>query len=221
MRIDVTFTQTDMEVCPAFDTIIPMDISSASVQALVDGSISGEYVSDKVTRLRMGVFSQCENLTRVSLPNCTEMNWGVRSFYKCTNITILELPKLETITEGNYTFTNMDSIREISLPSLTKITTASSTFSNCKAVRKIILPRLSGTTIGSGCFDNAYYLNTLVLGGDTLNPLGNTNAFRNAGSWSTLELNIYVPDNLVETYKTATNWTAYADKIKPISEWEG
>lgn len=28
---------------------------------------------------------------------------------------------------------------------------------------------------------------------------------------------IYVPDNAVDTYKTATNWSAYADRIKPIS----
>ena len=29
---------------------------------------------------------------------------------------------------------------------------------------------------------------------------------------------IYVPDEAVETYKTATNWSAYASRIKPISE---
>lgn len=30
---------------------------------------------------------------------------------------------------------------------------------------------------------------------------------------------IYVPDESVETYKTATNWSSYASKIKPISEY--
>jgi len=29
---------------------------------------------------------------------------------------------------------------------------------------------------------------------------------------------IYVPDDAVDTYKTATNWSAYASRIKPISE---
>lgn len=29
---------------------------------------------------------------------------------------------------------------------------------------------------------------------------------------------IYVPDELVDTYKTQTNWTAFADKIFPLSE---
>lgn len=31
---------------------------------------------------------------------------------------------------------------------------------------------------------------------------------------------IYVPDNLVDSYKIATNWSRYADQIKPISELE-
>lgn len=31
---------------------------------------------------------------------------------------------------------------------------------------------------------------------------------------------IYVPDNLVEQYKGATNWSAHASQIKPISELE-
>lgn len=30
---------------------------------------------------------------------------------------------------------------------------------------------------------------------------------------------IYVADDLVNTYKTATNWVTYADKIKPLSEY--
>lgn len=32
---------------------------------------------------------------------------------------------------------------------------------------------------------------------------------------------IYVPDELVDDYKTAENWTAYAEYIKPLSDLEG
>lgn len=218
MRIDVTFEQADMEVCPAFDKVIPMDISSASVQELVQGTLSGEYISDKVTSLRFGAFAGCANLTYVSLPNCATFN-GARTFSLCSKITALDLPKLETITDGSYTFSGVRGVKEINLPSLTKITNMVAFFQNCQTVRKIYLPLLGGTTIGNTCFDNNYYLNTLVLGGDTLNPLGSTNAFRNAGSY-TSGLSIYVPDELVEAYKTATNWVAMANKIKPISELE-
>ena len=30
---------------------------------------------------------------------------------------------------------------------------------------------------------------------------------------------IYVPDDLVSSYKSATNWTAYSSKITPLSEY--
>ena len=32
---------------------------------------------------------------------------------------------------------------------------------------------------------------------------------------------IYVPDDLVNSYKAHTNWSAYASQIKPLSELEG
>ena len=35
---------------------------------------------------------------------------------------------------------------------------------------------------------------------------------------STTEGFIYVPDDLVESYKTATNWSTYASQIKGLSE---
>lgn len=31
----------------------------------------------------------------------------------------------------------------------------------------------------------------------------------------------YVPDDLVDTYKTSGNWPAYASRIHPISEYTG
>lgn len=32
---------------------------------------------------------------------------------------------------------------------------------------------------------------------------------------------IYVPDNLVDSYKTASYWSGYASKFKPLSEYQG
>ena len=218
MRIDVTFAQTDIEMRPVFDVVIPIDTGAVSVQAFLDGSISGRYVSDKIIRLRTGAFCNCENLTYVSFPNCTKLD-GFRQFSECSKLTAINLPKLETITDGNQNFTYLN-VNEISLPSLTKITSSNATFTNCKYVRKISMPLLSGSTLGANCFNNNYSLHTLILGGDTLNPLGNTSAFKNAGSQTSGGFRVYVPDNLVDAYKTATNWTAFADKIKPMSELE-
>ena len=32
-------------------------------------------------------------------------------------------------------------------------------------------------------------------------------------------LNVYVPDDMVGVFKEATNWSAFGDRIKPLSEY--
>ena len=44
-------------------------------------------------------------------------------------------------------------------------------------------------------------------------PTCGSNAFSQSGS-----CNIYVPDDSVNAYKTANNWSTYESYIKPISE---
>lgn len=61
-----------------------------------------------------------------------------------------------------------------------------------------------------------YFTSDLILNDTQVIPLKTSGSY-----WSDfLQGNIYVPDNLVSSYKTATNWSAFARFIKPISEWE-
>lgn len=67
-------------------------------------------------------------------------------------------------------------------------------------------------------FASSSSLSTLIIrNSTTLATLGSTNAFPNtpiaAGTGY-----IYVPDNLVDSYKQATNWSTFANQIKPLSE---
>ena len=54
---------------------------------------------------------------------------------------------------------------------------------------------------------------------NTITTLSNVNAFQNTPIASGTGY-IYVADNLVSTYKSATNWSAYASQIKGLSELE-
>ena len=192
-----------------------------NVAKFVQGTLEGEYVSDEVTSLKMAAFAQCKNLTSVSLPNCTTFT-SFRTFYGCENVLTINLPNLTTIHDGTNTFGMMRKAQEIRLPKLTTIQSMSATFDNCESVEIIDLSQLGGATIGANAFKNCYKLHTLILGGDTLNPLGNTNAFNNVGVLSDKPFYIYVPDSLVETYtaETTTNWNTLRGKIKPWSELE-
>ena len=220
MKLQVTFSKRDMSFHPSFDTLLTMDTGAAKVQAVLEGSLPGVYENDKLTQLRMGAFAQCGNLTAVRLPNCTRLGMS-RQFYECQNITEIHLPQLREIEDATYCFYGVSKLKRICLPELTTITTGfSGTFWGCEMVERIEFPKLSGTTIQTFAFRNCRRLHTLVLGGATLNPLENTNAFNGAGTTSAVGLRIFVPDNLVQAYKTAGGWSSFANKIKPISELE-
>lgn len=66
-------------------------------------------------------------------------------------------------------------------------------FYGCTSLEKVIIRTPMQSTIGEGVFDN-----TLIASGSGY---------------------IYVHDSLVDTLKTAENWSTYASQIKPLSEY--
>ena len=219
MNIAVTFEQNDMSFQPQFDKAIQVDNAkdggSVSHTQCFDGSIEGVYIDNELTVLRIGAFAGCENLTRISLPNCKEMR-GSRQFNSCANLEVVELPEIDTATELAYTFSGSPKLERVSFPKLATTSGTGACFDGCTNLKRVDFPLLSGVTIGNYAFRNCKNLETIVIGGAKLCPLNSGNVFNGAiASWS-----LYVPDDLVDAYKTATNWTAYADRIKPMSELE-
>lgn len=207
---------------------------------VVDGTISGDYISDKVASVRQYAFDKCANLTGVSLQNCVNIETG--AFRSCTALKNANLPSCETFSGGS-NFDNTIKLQSINIPNLTTIengqrifvnsalkefdapnlvsigSTTNNLFGSCKELNKINLPKLSGTTISANTFNYCSKLTVLVLGGNELNPLDNVSAF-NGSAIKNETGYVYVPDALVDTYKTATNWATFANQIKPISELE-
>ena len=75
-------------------------------------------------------------------------------------------------------------------------------------------------TIGNQVFSNCSSLVKLILPSSNMCQLANVNAFQSTPIAKGTGY-VYVPDDLVDSYKTATNWATYANQIKPISELEG
>lgn len=144
---------------------------------------------------------------------------GDSAFYKCYAINITELPSaLNHI--GSSAFDNCRIMSITKVPEgVTEI--ASSAFYSCRAIATL---ELSGpiTAINSKAFNDCTKLSILSLPNVTEVPtLGATIPFGNS-TWPTPIYKgtgyIYVPDTLVESFKSATNWSTYADQILPISE---
>ena len=117
-------------------------------------------------------------------------------------------------TFNNYKGANID----ISKWDTSNVTTTNSMFSQT-TLSRIDLSNFDGDKItnSGGMFRFCYSLNTVIINNETLFKMTNTNMFQNTPIASGTGY-VYVPDNMVETYKTATNWSTYADQIKPISE---
>lgn len=162
--------------------------------------------TSKVTSMGY-MFSGCTNLQTIPQLNtskATSMNY---MFQNCQKLT--EIPQLDTNNANgmNNMFGGCSSLQTIDLTSMDKITSTSSSSSmckNCYSLTKFIIRNMTKIpSLNSNAFINCHHFKGTV--DSTYNPEGLKDGC------------IYVPDNKVNTLKTATNWSAYADIIVPLS----
>lgn len=204
--------------------------SSNNLDAFITREISGVYTNSRVTTIGRAAFQRCVQLTGVILPNVTKIDDS--AFRDCSTLKEVSLPKAVDI--GVYAFQS-SGIEHLSLPSCVSL--SGGTFGDTKSLISLTLPLVTrlnyyNTFYGSsikkmdtssveiiGDFAGASNLETLILRSTTICTLTSANGFSDtkiaAGTGY-----IYVPDNLVDSYKTATNWVTLANQIKPISELE-
>ena len=137
---------------------------------------------------------------------------GAYAFCFCAELTGVTMNKVETI--GMSAFNGCRKLVEANFPSAIAVTT--SAFVSCVALKRIELPLVA--SFGSTVFQQCSALNTLIIRTpNAVCSLASTSSFSGTPIASGTGY-IYVPDNLVNQYKAATNWTVYADQIKPLSE---
>lgn len=185
-------------------------------------------VNEDMTSLCPYAFYYRTNLISAILNGVTNVEYSV--FQGCSKLSSIEMNSVETI--GNNAFLNASALQEVVFPKLSEI--GSNVFSNCSALKKVKCDK--ATAIQYGAFTKCPALEVIdILGGrqiamftnDKINSLKSF-VIREATRVTPLSsgifgfsdaTTIYVADNLVEEYKVATNWSRYADKIKPISEY--
>ena len=101
------------------------------------------------------------------------------------------------------------------LTSLTATGVPDYAFYQDTALTTVSLPAV--TSISSNAFQYCTKLTSLTLSKNQVATLSATNALQVTPIASGTGY-IYVPDDLVGQYKTATNWATYANQILPISQ---
>lgn len=144
--------------------------------------------SDTITDVSDEAFLSCISLTSCIMTD-TVSNIGQSLFYNDYNLTTLVLSKNINISSIPYSMCR-----------------------NCRSLTEIIIP--SGVKeLATSCFNNCNKLSSVKMLPVTP-PTLSSNAFKDTPS----NLQIIVPKGTLDAYKSATNWSALADKMVEATE---
>lgn len=148
-----------------------------TIRRIIEKTIT-EFNDNTLVAVGKNAFARCVLLASVNLPNVATVNND--AFYECSSLTGVNIPNCTSL--GNMAFCG------------------------CKALTILDLP--SVTNINQGAFQGNRNLSPLILRSATLCSLNNKNAF-SFGTFAEGQAGgtLLVPRALVESYKTATNWS--------------
>ena len=164
-------------------------------------------IPSSVTSIGNSAFIGCSGLTSVIIPNSVTSigDWG---FYGCSGLTSVSIPGSVTGI-GNSAFEGCSALTSIVIPEgVTSI--GESAFSSCSGLTSVSIPE-SVTSIGPWVFGGSSNITILTISMTTL-PLFTSCGFNSSTKYE----HIYVPSNLVDTYKAADGWKTYATIIEAI-----
>ena len=134
-------------------------------------------------------FAYCYSLVSLNLPSGMTGAIGASAFRSCYSLTSLTLPSGLTGAIGSYAVYYCYSLTSLTLPS-------------------------GMTSIAANAFSNNTKADEYIFQSTTPPTAADTTIFAAIQLWT----KIYVPDANVNDYKTATNWTTYADYIYSIND---
>ena len=162
-------------------------------------------------------FRYCYGLTgEVTLPS-TVTSIGQYSFASCKNMTKFVATGALT-TFGTYTFVGASAdhkmtVTEIHLPNLGTSIALNLNFGNATAANACqqlaVVDIGKAKSIAANTFANCYKLQTLIMRRTSVTTCANVSAFLNTPlrGYSSRTANIYVPEDLIDTYKAASVWS--------------
>lgn len=147
-----------------------------------------------------------EHTVKYTLADPTRIGYNV--FYQCVNLTSVYIPNSVTLII-NYAFNECSGLTSVTIGnSVTAIST--NAFDGCFNLTSIEIPS-SVTSIGNYAFWGCSGLTSITCLATTPPTLG-SDVF-----YDTNNCPIYVPSGSVDTYKSASGWSAYASRIQAIS----
>ena len=203
--------QTEVDKNSIIETISRINVGDIIYAGIKKTAIKLENITSNAESVADYIYSGKIFLQSLELPIATSI--GNNAIQNCISLQSLELPMATSI--GNYAIQNCISLQSLELPMA--MTIGNGAMYSCVSLQNLELP--IATSIGNYALYNCTSLITFKIGTNEVATLSNVNAFTDTPIAKGTGY-IYVPDELVDSYKTATNWSAYADQIRPMSECE-
>lgn len=183
-----------------------------SVTSIVNNAFYNCYslpcivLPNSVTSISASAFSSCVSLSIISLPDQSKTIEDT-AFQGCYSLKSITLPT-NMASIGQRIFYNCYSLPEITIPfGVTSLSIGA--FMNCYSFSSITLPS-SVTSISPSVFSGCKFVKEYHLQSTSPPTLANISVFSGIPD----DCVIYVPQGSLQTYQTATNWSAYAEYIK-------
>lgn len=195
----------------------------ADIQISVDAGTqtrlltSGKYCKDDILVTAGsgggddGTLESLISRTITTFSNDTITSVGIYAFANCSDL--MNFSSKSATEFSQLSFTACTSLETVYAPKVSIL--RSQAFSGCTAIK--VLKFYSASQIYDRTFLNCSNIIALVLDGQSVCTLTNKNSMIGTPIESGTGY-IYVPDNLVDQYKVATNWSIYANRIKGLSE---
>ena len=163
-------------------------LASISASAFLNSQLQSIKCENVTTCAGMSAFDGCKQLTEVYFPR-VQIFSGQYLMRSCLALVTLELPEALEVG-GAACLSNCTSLKSLIIPKCKKIVTNNNWLSGSTSLIEIIIESPDCTLSSSSGFPS----NFLEIG------------------------TIYIKDEYAESYKTKTNWSYFADIIKPLSE---
>lgn len=196
-----------MAGCSALQTALVPKLATSGTYAFNNCTSLESISMPQLATVSNYMFAGCSALSSVSIPNATRINQY--AFQNCKDLTSIDLDGVTNI--GNYAFSGTG-IGTLVIPDATTLGTYL-----CQGYRTGVVDQHTTVNLSSNRFNGANSLCHLILRSTTMCKL-TTNALTETAIAAGIGW-IYVPTDLVATYKSASNWSNYASQIVDISEY--
>ena len=167
------------------------------------------------------LLQSCSGLTSVDLTplagwtKVTSLSYLLRNCSKLTSVDLSPFAGMTKVTSISAICSGcsvLEKVKGEEFENLINITEESNAFYNCEKLQSIHLP-IGYSKLGSYSYGDCPSLKYIKSRKAVPHTIG-SNTFSNSNNCP-----VYVPDESLDAYKTATNWTAIADRIKPMSQF--